>query len=158
MFTTQRIGTGMLLSFNPECSCHVKDFADLFECTHRVVRTLPRERAIVFGPVTSTQPGMGEYNLSVLKLQAETLADKGLVVLDIPSFLQYAVPSLIKRLCITGYPHAILDDFTLQLIRSGAFNFIHFRSNYINSLGASIEHNVAEEYSRQTGHRIMYFE
>ena len=142
MFTAQSIGKGTLVGFNPDYCTEIKNFTDLFECTHQVLSSCVGNRTIVLGPITSHNVKTQEHNLYTLGNHAEMLAGMGWTTLNLVPF-QSIVDELIKRMKITGYPHVILDEFTIPLIESHVFQLLHFRENYVDSLGASIEHDTA---------------
>lgn len=121
---------------------NVNSFEELFElCCKTLQEVEGKKKTTVLGPISSSDPETVLHNLETLSFYSKRLAENGWVVLEIPSF-QPVVDTLMKKLKIVGYPYGILHEFTLPLIRSKCFSVLHFRENYLESLGATIEHDA----------------
>lgn len=142
----------MLLQFDPEKNGNVENFRELYDVTLNMLNEVGGIKTMVLGPVTSDHSETQKEILKALRYKAKRLSGKW-TVLDLPSFQQVIV-DLIKRSGIKGYPHVILEEFTIPLIKSGIFKTIFMRLGYEKSIGATIEHDMALANEIQ----IVYFE
>ncbi len=131
----------MLLQFDPEKHGAVKNFQELYHSVVDELRSIEGVKTMVLGPVTAKDRGALENNLLELRIKARKLSSKW-VVLDLPSF-QKIIESLVRKTGTTGYPYIILEEFTIPLIKSGVFKTLFVRKGYENSIGATIEHDMA---------------
>lgn len=121
----------------------VNSFNDLFAHAIALVRSIEHgKKTMVLGPVTAQNPEMIQENLEQLLSHAEQLSEDGWAVLELTPF-QPLVEEIKKKLKIRDYPYGILHDFTIPLIESRCFDALHFRKNYSESFGATLEHDVA---------------
>jgi len=142
----------MLLQFDYEKYGAVASFRELHEATREMLLEADGVKTTVLGPVTSDDPETMEYNLDALRYKARRLSSKW-TVLDLTSF-QKIIVDLIKRSGVKGYPYVILEEFTIPLIKSGVFKTLFVRENYKDSVGTSLEHDIALSCDI----RIVYFE
>jgi len=119
-------------------------FRELYEIALQLLECAPGRKTMVIGPVTADTEEEKQQNLLRIQEHSKRLVQEGWVVFDLTSF-QSAIQYLVERFGITGYPHEILEEFTLPLIRSGIFSEVHALEQYITSYGATREHNTALE-------------
>lgn len=131
----------MLLQIGPDV--FVRTFYQLYDITLKMLEEVPgNNKTVVLGPVTSKDPAVTEGNLAMLSLHARALSEKGWIVLDLASY-QETIERLIKSLNIQGYPHEVLEDFTIPLLQSGIFQTVFVRECFEKSIGATLEHDAA---------------
>jgi hypothetical protein len=132
----------------------VRSFAQLYWHTTQQL-LLPHRRnpnrTIVLGPITASSKEETDKNLQALGRKARMLAEADWVVLDLTSY-QSVVDRIIADNGISGYPFAILEDFTLPLIREAWFSVLWFRSPFSHSIGAMREYEEAVKYGIEIRH------
>jgi len=140
----------MLLEINDELT--FENFTQLREHTLEMIEEArnheenrDKQTTIIFGPITGNSKDETDRNFRHLVHHSYNLAfSKKWTTLATHTLLNHA-GILVTKLGITGYPHIILDELTLPLIRSGCFDAIHFRNRFRESIGATREHNTACE-------------
>jgi len=125
-------------------------FSELFEYTKHLINRARDQKAnihkrttIVFGPVTAYTEVDKERNLHLLRAHGCMLADSGIWLVLCRASLQLHIDRLLLKLRVAGYPEVVIREVTVPLILSGCLDALHFRRVYINSIGATQEHNIA---------------
>ena len=130
---------------------HVRTFAQLYTYTLHMLTRYPLGAPFttVFGPISAhSTKGSREQNLYRLNMLSRTLANTGYwYVLDISSF-QPTIQRLREDLGVVGYPFAVVEEWSLQLIRSGRLRVLHFVRDHAHSIGA------VREYDEAVAHKI----
>lgn len=144
----------MLVQFDYEKHGFVTRFSELYDVTMEMMAGVDGQKTTVLGPIISDIPEELQHNLDTLHYKAERLS-KDWTVLDLSSF-RSIISFLLKKdeVSVQKYPHVILENFTLPLLKSGIFKTIFMRKNHEKSFSAQIEH----DYALGNDIQVVYFD
>ena len=133
----------MLVQDPPE----VQSFAQLYELVLSNLHHFGAERRIttVLGPMTAGHGRSFQDNMQALLRAAHMLDNKGWGVVELTSF-QLTVERIRGGMAHAEFLEAVLEDFTLPLLRCGRLHAVHFMRNYEESAGALREYGVALDH------------
>jgi hypothetical protein len=143
----------MLITFEVGLLHDVNSFKDLLDYTTEKLDAVHfLTRTVVLGPMSPTNDMVTlEENLQKIRNACVMLSNQDFAVVDLLSF-QPAIDKLLSSMDIKGYPHIILDEFTIPLIRSESVDMVHFKVNYHKSKGARIEYDAARKCGKKISH------
>ncbi len=128
---------------NLDTTFHAGTYHELYIEALRLLQFRPRTiKTIVLGPVTTGGFENVHANLEKLHNRAQLISGYGVDVLNIVSF-HHALAHIVQLTNVEGYPHSILDKFSVPLITSGVFNYLTFLEGFQSSYGCLIEHKAA---------------
>ena len=117
---------------------------DMHIIAERIINRMPKPIVQVCGPIANGGLGSFEANLNAFNETIKSLQQQGLNVFDQMPF-EIPMQDFKKRVPGEEGFKSIMNDFYLQIFKSGMISTFYFMSTWQTSLGSKWEHEEAQK-------------